>query len=101
MIHVNTNTIDAMLTLELVEAVDCWSKSNVEIAITSKAIFPCWICSAMISECSTMLTNITHSEIKAAAANILASRYFLSKYCPAPGKTRDDNNAALIALFIK
>ncbi len=28
------------------------------------------------------------------------SKYFLSKNCPAPGRTSDDNNAALIVLFI-
>jgi hypothetical protein len=48
----------------------------------------------------TISTEIAQREIKAIPANMPPSKYFLSKNCPAPGKTSVDNNVALIVLFI-
>jgi len=98
--HTNINTIEAILTIELLEVEDGWSKGNAEIVITSNGICPCWICLAINNERSTMLAKITHSEITAVPAKKPPNRYLFSKNCPAPGKTRNDNNAALSALFI-
>ncbi len=89
-----------MLTIELLDAMVCWFKINAEIDPTSAGISPCWILSAISNERSTMFTKITQNEIKAIPAKMPPSKYFLSKNCPAPGKTSDDNNAALIVLFI-
>jgi hypothetical protein len=99
-IHADSNTIEAILTIEPLKAVVCCSRINAEIVPRSNGVSACWILSAISSERSTMSTKITQSEMKAIPAKTPPNKCFLSKNCPAPGKTNDDNNAALIVLFI-
>tara|TARA_R110001606_G_scaffold399222_2_gene582454 strand:- start:114069 stop:114374 length:306 start_codon:yes stop_codon:yes gene_type:complete len=84
--HVNTNTIEAMLTIELLEVEDCWSKINAERVITSNGTSPSWSFSAISSERSTMFAKIIQSEITAIPANMLPNKYFLVKTVPHQGK---------------
>ena len=78
-IHADSNTIEAILTIELLEAVACCSKINAEIVPRSIGISPCWILSAISSERSTMFTKITQSEIKAIPTKTPPSKYFFCK----------------------